>query len=363
MKPAGRPNNSAQRKANAEKPLLSVLAGTVQKPPPIWLMRQAGRYLPEYRALRSRTAGFLELCYDPALASEITLQPVRRFALDAAIIFSDILVVPHALGQEVGFVEGEGPKLSPIHETADIAKLELSRVSEQLSPVYQAIAKVRQELSADVSLIGFAGAPWTVATYMIEGGSSRDFMSVRRWAYAAPDEFARLMDLLIEATSVHLCNQIEAGAEVVQLFDSWAGVLTAAGFQRWVVEPTAAIVRRVRERFKEVPIIGFPRGAGLGYLDYAENTGVSAVSLDSTISAEWAARVLQPLMPVQGNLDPVMLLAGDQPRNDATDKILRALGDGPLVFNLGHGVIKETAPEQVEELVQFVRTWQAREID
>lgn len=346
-----------------ENSLISVLAGKVQSPPPIWFMRQAGRYLPEYRELRSQTVGFLDLCYDPSLASEITLQPVRRFALDAAIIFSDILVVPHALGQDVGFVDGEGPKLSPIVDEADIERLELSRMPEILSPVYEAITRVRQELSSDVSLIGFAGAPWTVATYMIEGGSSRDFASVRRWAYAAPDKFAGLIEILIEATANHLCSQIEAGADVVQIFDSWASALTAEGFQRWVIEPTTAIVKRVRERCGEVPIIGFPRGAGLGYLDYANNCDVSALGLDSAISPDWAARVLQPLIPVQGNLDPIMLLAGGQPRDDAADRILRVLGNGPLIFNLGHGVIKETAPEQVEELVQFVRSWKREEID
>ena len=356
MELASVPNvESKQAEDETVKSLLNVLEGKVQKPPPIWLMRQAGRYLPEYRSLRSRAAGFLELCYDSDLACEITLQPVRRFTLDAAIIFSDILVVPHALGQEVGFVEGEGPKLSPIADDAGIAKLELVRLREHLDPVYEAIARVKQSLPGNVSLIGFAGAPWTVATYMIEGGSSRDFMSVRQWAYAAPRQFARLMDLLVEATSIHLCNQIEAGAEVVQIFDSWAGVLTADGFQRWVIEPTAAIVNCVRERYGDVPIIGFPRGAGLGYADYAKNTGVSAISLDSTIPPEWAAQVLQPLVPVQGNLDPVVLLAGGQPRNNATNRILHALGEGPLIFNLGHGVVKETPPERVEELVQFIR--------
>jgi uroporphyrinogen decarboxylase len=360
MEPVSLPVDKATlKKVIPEKPLLNVLAGHAQIPPPIWLMRQAGRYLPEYRKIRARTAGFLELCYDPALACEITLQPVQQFALEAAIIFSDILVVPHALGQEVGFVEGEGPKLSPVESEADLQKLDSSRLTEHLNPVYEAISLVRKGLPSNVALIGFAGAPWTVATYMIEGGTSRDFMTTRRWAYETPDQFACLIDLLVDATSIHLCNQIAAGAEVVQIFDSWAGILTADGFQRWVIEPTVAIVRRVREQYPNIPIIGFPRGSGHGYLEYVQKTGVDAVSIDSSISPEWAAQSLQPRVTVQGNLDSVLLLAGGEPMREASERILQQLGNGSFIFNLGHGVIKETPPAHVEDLVQFVRTWSA----
>lgn len=344
------------KKQPVEKPLLDVLSGNSRNPPPIWLMRQAGRYLPEYKAVRSQSAGFLDLCYNPEIACEITLQPVRRFALDAAIIFSDILVVPHALGQEVWFVDGEGPKLSPIESEMDLEKLDLSRVQEELGSVYESIIRVRRKLAPNVALIGFSGAPWTVATYMIEGGTSRDFMSVRRWAYESPGRFERLINLLVEAISIHLCNQIVAGAEVVQIFDSWAGLLTEKGFQRWVIEPTAEIVRRIREKHNEIPIIGFPRGAGLGYVDYVDKTDVSAISIDSTASPEWAARELQSRVPVQGNLDPVMLLVGGQPMHDSTMQIMQELGRRPFIFNLGHGVIKETPPEHVDELVQYIRT-------
>jgi uroporphyrinogen decarboxylase len=353
-------NNKNLSEAMPGKRLLNVLAGKMQTPPPIWLMRQAGRYLPEYRKIRSQTAGFLELCYDPALACEITLQPVQRFALDAAIIFSDILVVPHALGQEVWFVEGEGPKLSPLKSESDLRNFDISRITGHLSPVYEALALVKKELPSNTALIGFSGAPWTVATYMIEGGTSREFINTRRWAYETPIQFGRLIEMLVDATSIHLCNQIAAGAEVVQIFDSWAGILTADGFNRWVIEPTAAIVRRVREQYKNIPIIGFPRGAGRGYLEYAEKTGVSAISFDSSISLDWAARKLQPTVPVQGNLDSVLLLAGGEPMRTAAENILQQLGNGPLIFNLGHGVIKETPPDHVEELVQLVRAQPAQ---
>ena len=353
-------NKEILDKTVAEKRLLNVLAGIAQTPPPIWLMRQAGRYLPEYREIRAQTAGFLELCYDPVLACEITLQPVRRFALDAAIIFSDILVVPHALGQEVWFIEGEGPKLSPLKSETDLQDLDISRATDQLSSVYEAVALARKELPLNTALIGFAGAPWTVATYMIEGGTSREFINARRWAYETPVQFAHLIEMLVDATSIHLCNQIAAGAEVVQIFDSWAGILTADGFNRWVIEPTAAIVRRVREQYGNIPVIGFPRGAGRGYLEYAKRTGVDAMSIDSTISPEWAARKLQPEVTVQGNLDSVLLLAGGQPMQLAAENILQQLGNGRLIFNLGHGVIKETPPDHVEKLVQLIRAWPAQ---
>ena len=342
-------------KDRIEKPLLDVLSGNSRRPPPIWLMRQAGRYLPEYKTVRARAADFLDLCYNPEIVCEITLQPIERFALDAAIIFSDILVVPHALGQEVSFVEGEGPKLKPIEEEGDLLNLDLSKIDEHLCSVYEGIILVGKNLSSNVSLVGFSGGPWTVAAYMIEGGSSRDFQSVRKWAYGAPDNFEKLIDILVEATSIHLCNQISAGAEAVQIFDSWASLLTVEGFQRWVIEPTAKIVQRIREEHSAIPIIGFPRGAGLGYEDYVRKTGVTAVSVDSSISLEWMANVLPPQIPVQGNLDSVMLLLGGQPMFDATKQVLQQIDGRPFIFNLGHGVIKETPPEHVFELVRYIR--------
>lgn len=336
------------------KPLLDVLAGRKITPPPIWLMRQAGRYLPEYKAIRSKASGFLDLCYDAELACEITLQPIKRFSLDAAIIFSDILVIPHALGQEVKFLENIGPSLSRIEDMVGLGQLNESRIINHLAPVYEAITKVRNSLPPQVALIGFAGAPWTVSTYMIEGGSSRDFVRARRFAYEDPRKFSELIDLLVNAISVHLCCQISAGAEAVQIFDTWAGALSADGFRRWVVEPTTAIVDRIREKHGRIPIIGFPRGAGPGYLEYVEKTGVDAIGIDSSISPIWAAEFLQSKVAIQGNLDPILLLTGGKPMHEEIQNILGKLNAGPFIFNLGHGVIKETPPEHVEQLIKQI---------
>lgn len=328
-------------------------------PPPLWLMRQAGRYLPEYRRLRAKAESFIDFCLTPELAAEATLQPLRRFALDAAILFSDILVVPHALGQPVWFEEGSGPRLTPIVGARDLTGLETHGLRRRLAAVYETVQRVRTALAAEgmseIALIGFAGAPWTVATYMVEGGASKDFAGVKAWAYADPDGFQALIDLLVEATCEHLEAQIEAGAEVVQLFDSWAGVLPESQFGRWVTAPTRAIVARVKARFPAVPIIGFPRGAGVLYRRYRVDSGVDALSLDTTVPLRWAARVLQPLGPVQGNLDPYLLVAGGAALEREVRRILEALAAGPFVFNLGHGVVPETAPERVAALVRLVR--------
>ena len=340
---------------SGQKPLLRALAGETVTPPPVWLMRQAGRYLPEYREVRGKVGGFLELCYTPELAVEVTLQPIRRYGFDAAILFSDILVIPDALGQNVRFEEGEGPKLDPIRGAAGVAQLRDGKMHERLAPVYETVRRLRQALPANVALIGFAGAPWTVATYMVEGGSSRDFARTRSWSLADPAGFARLIDIVADATAAYLCRQIEAGAEAVQLFDSWAGVLPDDAFQRWVTEPNARIVSAVKERFPDTPVIGFPRGAGVLYEHYAAQTGVDAVSLDTTVPLAWAAERLQPKVTVQGNLDPQVLLAGGAALNHRAREILAVLGHGPFIFNLGHGIIKETPPEHVDQLVHIVR--------
>ncbi|MCE2509529.1 MAG: uroporphyrinogen decarboxylase [Alphaproteobacteria bacterium] len=324
-------------------------------PPPVWLMRQAGRYLPEYREIRSHAGTFLDLCYAPDLAIEATLQPVRRFSLDAAIVFSDILLVPHALGQEVSFSEGKGPKLAALKQSGDLKGLVLEDVATKLRPVYEAIKQLHRELAPEIALIGFAGAPWTLAAYMIEGKTSRHFSKAQNWAKAEPQSFSKLIDVLVEAVSGHLIRQVEAGADVVQIFDSWAGVLSPEAFERWVVQPTRAIVGKVKEAVPGTPVIGFPRGVDVLYKDYAEASGVDGVSIDTQVSPAWAAAELQDKVCVQGNLDPEALVEGGKRMRDATAQILEALGSGPFVFNLGHGVVPQTPPEHVSELLETIR--------
>jgi len=341
--------------AISTKPMLRSLAGEKAARPPVWLMRQAGRYLPEYRKVRAGVSGFLELCYTPELAVEVSLQPIRRYGLDAAILFSDILVVPDALGQEVAFREGEGPVLEPIRSAEAIARLRPEGIHDRLAPVYETVRRLAASLPPEIALIGFAGAPWTVATYMVEGGTSRNFHRIQLWAYRDPAGFARLIDCLVAATIEYLSAQIAAGVEIVQLFDSWAGVLPESGFERWVVAPTARIVTALRQRHPSVPIIGFPRGAGLLYPRYFAATGVSAVSLDTTVPLAFARDALQRLGAVQGNLDPLLLVSGGVAMKAATRAIVDALGEGPFIFNLGHGIVPETPPEHVAELVRLVR--------
>ncbi len=318
-------------------------------------MRQAGRYLPEYRALRAQARDFLDFCATPALAAEATLQPVRRFGMDGAIVFSDILVIPDALGQAVSFVEGQGPVLEKLADDDGIARLSNAGLAERLAPAYEALRLVRAELPARCTLIGFAGAPWTLATYMIEGGSSRDFARVKGWSWRAPESFAKLIGLLADAITEHLLAQIAAGAEAVQIFDSWAGVLPEDAFAAWSVAPIARIVERVKVRYPEVPVIGFPNRAGVLYERFARETGVDAVSIDSSVPPGWAGQNLQPLACVQGNLDPALLVAGGPPMTEAARRIRAALADGPHVFNLGHGVLPATPPEHVAALVACVR--------
>jgi len=341
--------------SSSSKPLLKALHGEALLVPPVWLMRQAGRYLPEYRALRAKARDFLSFCLTPELAAEATLQPIRRFGLDGAIVFSDILVVPYALGQRIEFREGEGPVLEAIGDPAAFGALDSSRVSERTAPVMETIRSVRTGLPSGVALIGFAGAPWTVATYMVEGGSSRDFQRVKRWAYGDPGSFQKLIDRLVDATTGYLMDQIEAGAEVIQVFDSWAGVLPGPEFERWVIQPMKRITAALRTKHPAVPIIGFPRGAGTHCKAYAQGSGVDCVSLDQTIDVDWARTHLQTRLPVQGNLDPIHLLVGGEPMARAIRGILGALGKGGFVFNLGHGILPQTPPQHVAALVDIVR--------
>jgi uroporphyrinogen decarboxylase len=323
--------------------------------PPIWLMRQAGRYLPEYRALRQRTRSFLELCYTPELAVEVTLQPIRRFKMDAAILFSDILVVADALGCRVQFVEGEGPKLAPVRDRSAIEGLSAASLRERLSPVYEALRQLSADLPQDVALIGFAGAPWTVAAYMVEGEGSREFGVARSFAWRDPNGFQKLIGLLTQATTNHLLAQIQAGAEVVQLFDSWAGALSELEFVRWSQAPLATITRAIRQAHPEVPVIVFPRGAGARYGSFAHAVEPDGLSLDTGVPLAWARQELASFC-LQGNLDPVALLTGGEVLRNEADRILRAFAGVPFVFNLGHGVLPETDPAAVAALVDQVKS-------
>ena len=336
------------------KPLLRALGGEALTRPPWWLMRQAGRYLPEYRAIRAKAGNFIELCLTPALAAELTLQPVRRYRMDAAILFSDIPLVLHALGQGLTYREGEGPVLEPIEDDAGVGRLKLDQIKSRLEPVFEAIHLVAAALGPETTLIGFAGAPWTMATYMVEGGASRDFRRVKSWAYRDSEGFGALIELLVEGTIDFLSAQIDAGAEVVQLFDSWAGVLPEPAFGRLVIEPTKRIVATLKHRFPDHPIIGFPRGAGLLYERYITETGVDGVGLDAMVPAGYARSRLQRLATVQGNLDPVLLIAGGTALEAAVEELCRTLSSGPYVFNLGHGVLPETPPENVAALASLL---------
>ena len=352
---------TAARKAQTDnrKNLIQAARGETLASPPFWMMRQAGRYLPEYREVRAKAKSFLDFCYTPELAIEATLQPVRRFGMDAAILFSDILVVPDALGQTVGFQEGEGPVLEPLKGGGDVRKLSAGRLLEHLEPVYAAIRGVREALDPETTLIGFAGAPWTIATYMIEGRGSKDHAQARLWSYAQRADMDQLIDLLVEAVAQHLVAQLEAGADIVQIFDSWAGVLPDSLLEKLSIEPTARIVRKVREKHPDALIIGFPRGIGDRYPAYQAATGVDVIGLDTTVSVDHLGRALQAKGPVQGNLDPVALLAGGQALKDEATHILDTLGHGPFIFNLGHGILKETPIPHVEALAEVIRGWRA----
>jgi len=341
-------------KASFKKPLLSVLKGERRVPVPMWMMRQAGRYLPEYRKLRDEKGSFLNLVYDPEAAAEITLQPLERFqVLDAAILFSDILIIPFAIGQNLSFVTGEGPRLTP--PLIDSPLDQLTSYPERLDPIFETVRMVRSRLSADKSLIGFAGSPWTVATYMVAGQGSREQAEARRLAYADPSRFSEIIGRIEQITLDYLSGQIEAGVEVVQLFDSWAGSLSPEQFERWVIAPTARIVAVLKERHEGVPVIGFPKGAGGKLAAYARETAVDAISLDETVDPVWAARELPAGLPLQGNLDPLALLAGGEAMGSAVRRILDAFAGRPHIFNLGHGILQETPIENVEQLIALVK--------
>jgi len=318
-------------------------------------MRQAGRHLWEYRELRKTAGSFLEFCYSPELAVEATLQPIRRYGFDAAILFSDILVVPHALGQEVWFEQGHGPRLDVIADRADLDRLSVAELRSRLQPVYMALRELRRSLPKDTALIGFSGAPWTLATYMLEGSSSRDFRVAKGWIAERPADFARLMDLLANAVFEHLLAQVEAGAEVLQIFDSWAGALSADAMRRWSLAPLSDIVGRLKAVHPRVPVILFPRAAGEVYLDFARESGADGLSLDPFVDLAWARKELQTRLAVQGNLDPKSLVAGGSRLDDEAGRILAAFRRRPFIFNLGHGILPETPPAHVERLMQIVR--------
>lgn len=335
---------------------LRTLSGEKTDKPPLWLMRQAGRYLPEYREIRAKAGGFLELCYNPEFAAEVTLQPIRRFGFDAAILFSDILVVPHALGQKLWFAEGEGPRLEPIADAQRLSEIRKEIDQDVLAPVYETVRRVKAALPRETALIGFCGAPWTVATYMVAGRGTPDQGPAKALFGRDPELFERLIDRIVTSSIAYLSGQIAAGVEAVQIFDSWAGSLGGADFERWCIAPTRRIVEAVRARYPEVKIIGFPRGAGRLIPAYVEATGVDAVGLETEIDRAFARDEIQRLVPVQGNLDPQVLRTGGAELDREVAEIRAAFGTGPFVFNLGHGILPDTPIAHVERLVELVRS-------
>ena len=344
--------------AKEKRRFLAPFRGKALTPPPIWLMRQAGRYLPEYKATRTKAGGFLNLCYTPELAAQVTLQPIRRFGFDAAILFSDILVVPDALGQSVRFAEGEGPLLDPIRDAADLSRLNLSATQPKFARVAETVQRLRQDLPSETALIGFCGAPWTVATYMVEGKGSKDQAAARLWAYRDQDGFKNLIDMLVEASIDYLTQQVKAGADALQIFDTWAGSLPDDEFDRWVVEPTRAIVAPMKAQFPDIPIIGFPRGGGASALWYVSQTGVDGIGCDTSMPPYMMSEAFdEEQIVIQGNLDPLLLVAGGDALIERTEEILERMSGKPFVFNLGHGIVPETPPEHVALLVETVRNW------
>lgn len=340
-----------------DKLLMRALAGEVLPVPPVWMMRQAGRYLPEYRATREQAGGFLDLCYNPDLAAEVTLQPIRRYGFDAAILFADILLVPQALGADLWFVTGEGPRLSPVTNAAEVAALKpVEAIHDTLNPIYETVRLLRSSLPAETTLIGFAGAPWTVATYMIGGRGGEDQLPARKMMYHNPAAFDALMDRLTDATTEYLSRQIDAGAEVVKLFDSWSGALPAPLFERYAIAPAKRIVTALAQRHPGVPVIGFPRQAGEKAVDYVRQTGVQGCAIDTTTDARWAARELQPLTCVQGNLDPLLLVLGGEALDNGVRAVVEALSGGPHIFNLGHGITPDANPANVDRMLKALRS-------
>ena len=341
------------------KPLLSVLKGERAASPPVWMMRQAGRYLAEYRAVRAEAGSFLNLCFDPDKAAEVTMQPIRRFGFDAAILFSDILVVPHALGQQVAFEAGEGPRLDPIADPSGFIRLSARLDAAVVGPVYKTVRKVRAMLAPDVTLLGFCGAPWTVATYMVAGRGGDDQAAARLFAYRDPEGFAALIDRIVRASIDYLLGQIRAGADAIQIFDTWAGILPAAEFERWAVEPVARIIAGVKAAAPDVPVIAFPKGAGYRLGRIVAGTGADAVGLDWTADADFVRREIQPKVAVQGNIDPLALLAGGAALDRAVDEALANYAAGRHIFNLGHGILPPTPVAHVEQMLKRVRAWRS----
>lgn len=341
----------------AERELLRVLDGHRLAKPPIWMMRQAGRYLPEYRQVREQAGSFLNLCYNPELACEVTLQPIRRFGFDAAILFSDILVVPDALGQGVRFETGEGPRLDPIENRDGLKRLSNQINHGHLEPVYQAIRLIRQRLPDEVTLLGFCGAPWTVATYMVAGRGTPDQEPARMFAYRDRDGFQLLIDRLVEASSEYLIQQMQAGVDAVQIFDTWAGILSDEEFARWVIAPTKRIIENLRREVPGARVIGFPRGAGARLVDYVAQTGIDAVGIDWAADRQFVAQEIQPKVAVQGNVDPMALLAGGAALDEAVDATMAAFSNGRFIFNLGHGITPMTPIGHVEQMLHRVRNW------
>lgn len=333
---------------STNKLFIQTLKGTPSDRVPFWFMRQAGRYLPEYMKLRKEAGSFLDLCYNPEFATEVTLQPLRRFNMDAAILFSDILVVPHALGQYLAFKTGEGPVLTPIDNLEKYKTLSMEGFHEHLRPVYETVSNLSKKLPEHVALIGFAGAPWTVATYMVNGKGSKDQAETRLMAYQDRETFEKIIDLLVQSTSEYLIRQVEHGAEALQIFDSWSGTLPADEFIKWCIEPMQKIVKNIRAVHPDIPIIGFPKGAGAKIRNYVNKTKVDGVSIDTSTSTSWVRNVIQPLCTVQGNLDPLLLVSGGAALEKAVYHILDHLKEGPHIFNLGHGIVPQTPPENVK---------------
>ncbi len=339
------------------KRMVRALNGEVLERPPFWIMRQAGRYLPEYRKVRKQSKNFLNFCFSPDLAVEVTLQPLRRYDMDAAILFCDILVIPDALGQQVQFIEGEGPILESLSSVEDVRKLSADRIHEHLAPVYETLSRLAREIPEQTALIGFAGAPWTVGVYMVEGRGGTDCSRILQWADKEPKDFQMLMDLLVKTTADYLIRQVESGAEIIQLFDSWAGVLSEDQFRRWSIEPTRRIVDRLKDSCPGVPVIGFPRNAGALAEAYVRETGVDGVSLDQNTPLDWIAETLQPLCTVQGNLDNQILITGGDELDREVVKIMKTLGNGPFIFNLGHGVLPQTPLDHVGRVAELILGW------
>lgn len=337
------------------KPLLRVLGGERLERPPVWMMRQAGRYLPEYRAVREKAGSFLDLCFNPELAAEVTLQPVRRFGFDAAILFSDILVIPLALGRKLWFVEGEGPRLESMADARALTSLAREVDQQRLAPVYETVRRVKAALSHETTLIGFCGAPWTVATYMIAGRGTPDQAPAKDVASREPEAFQSMIDCLVDASVAYLSRQLEAGADVIQLFDTWAGSLSGEDLERWCVQPTRKLVVKLREKHPGVRVIGFPRGIGKNFPRYIEQTRVDAVSLESEIDRQFARDEVQPIVPVQGNVDPLILRQGGAALDREVDAVCAAFAAGPHIFNLGHGILPDTPITHVEQMLRRVR--------